>query len=154
MAYVFHPLGCNGEIEPQVIEEIQVEVLLPFENGSLNNFMASSATHRYLDEEWSRKLALFVCTEVTMVEKEDDMKLAANNQLMEGMINNEKNIITTIKSYLSEPTLYFWYFYNNLTTARNHLVSELENTEGWLQTQKCKAEKKRQRRNGRRRKRR
>ena len=56
--------------------------MLPFEDGSLNNFMASPTTHRYLDEEWSRKLALFVCTEVTMVEKVDDMKLAANNQLM------------------------------------------------------------------------
>ena len=88
--YVFHPLGCDGEIEPQVIEGFQVEVLLPFEGGSLNNFMASPATHRYLDEEWSIKLALFVCTEVTMVEKADNMKLAANNQFMEGMINNAK----------------------------------------------------------------
>ena len=113
--------------------------------------MASPATHRYLDEEWSRKLALFVCTEVTMVEKVDDMKLAANNQLMEGMINNEKNIITKIKSYLSESALYLWYFHKNLTMASKHIVAEMEKTEGWLQTRKCKAEKKGQRRNGRRR---
>ena len=114
--------------------------------------MASPATHRYLDEEWSRKLALFVCTEVTMVEKVDDMKLAANNHFMEGMINNEKSIITKIKTYISEPALYFWYFYKNLTMASKHLLSGLENNEGWLQTQKCKAEKKRHIKNGRRRK--
>ena len=90
MAYVFHPLGCNGEIEPQVIKGFQVEVSLPFEGGSLNNFMASPATHRYLDEEWSRKLALFFRTTVTMAEKADNMKLDANKHFMEGMINNEK----------------------------------------------------------------
>ena len=50
MSYVFHPLRCDGEIEPQVIEGFQVEVLLPFEGVSLNNFMASPSTHRYLDE--------------------------------------------------------------------------------------------------------
>ena len=88
--YVFHPLGCDGEIEPQVIEGLQVEVLLPFDVGSLNNFMAPPATHRYLDEELSRKLALFVRMAVTMAEKADNMKLAANNQFMEEMINNEK----------------------------------------------------------------
>ena len=88
--YVFHLLGCDGEIEPQVIEGFHVEVSLPFEGGSLNKFMTSHATHRYLDEEWYRKLALFVRTAVTMVQKADNMKLAANNQFMEGMINNEK----------------------------------------------------------------
>ena len=31
VAYVFHLLGCNGEIEPQMIEGFQVEVSLPFE---------------------------------------------------------------------------------------------------------------------------
>ena len=132
MAYVFHLLRCDGEIEPQVIEGFQVEVSLPFEGGSLNNFMASPATHRYLDEEWSRKLAFFVCMAVTMVEKSYNMKLVANNQFMEGMINNEKNIITKTKSYLSEPALYFWYFYKNLTMASKHLVAELENAEGWF----------------------
>ena len=73
-----------------MIEGFQVEVLLPFEGGSLNNFMASPATHRYLDEEWSRKLALFFRTTVTMAEKADNMKLDANKHFMEGMINNEK----------------------------------------------------------------
>ena len=88
-----------------------------------------------------------------MVGKVDNMKLDANNQFMEGMINNEKNIITKIKSYLSGPALYFWYFYKNLTMASKHLVAELDNTGGWFQTWKCKAEKKSQRRNGIRRKR-
>ena len=74
--------------------------------------------------------------------KSDNMKLAAKNQFMEGMINNEKKIITKIKSYLSESDLYFWYFYKNLAMESKHLVAELENTEGWLQTRKCKAEKK------------
>ena len=40
--------------------------------------------------------------------KSDNMKLAANNQFMEGMINNEKIFITKIKSYLSAPALYSW----------------------------------------------
>ena len=97
--------------------------------------MASPDTHRHLVEEWSRKLALFVCTAVSMVGKVDTTKLAANNQFMEGITNNEK-IITKIKSYLSEPALYFCYFYKNLTMASKHLVAELENTEGWLQTRK------------------
>ena len=92
--YVFHMMWRNGEIESQVIEVFHVEVPLPFEIISLNKFMASPATHRYLDEEWSRKLALLVCAEVTMVEKTDNMKMAANKQFMEGMINNENNIIT------------------------------------------------------------
>ena len=81
-AYVFHPLECNGEIEMQVIEGSQGEVLLQFEGGSLNNFIASPDNHRYLDEEWSRKLALFDRMAVNMVEKADNMKLAANNQFM------------------------------------------------------------------------
>ena len=73
-----------------MIDGFQVEVSLPFEGGSLNNLMVSTDTHSYLDEEWSSKLALLVCTEVIMVEKSDNMKLSANNQFMEGMINNEK----------------------------------------------------------------
>ena len=77
-----------------------------------------------------------------MVEKVDNNKLAENNQFMEGMINNEKKIITKIKSYLSEHALYFWYFYKNLTIASKHLVSELEDTEVCLKNQKSKSEKK------------
>ena len=83
-----------------------MEVSLPSKGESLNNFMSYLSTQRYLDEEWFRKLALFVRTTVTMAEKADNMKLAANNQFMEGMINNEKIFITKIKSYLSAPALY------------------------------------------------
>ena len=73
-----------------MIEGFQVEVSLPFEGKSLNNFMASPANHKYLDEEWSSKLALLVRTSVTMAKKAN-IKLAANNQFMGGMIDNEKN---------------------------------------------------------------
>ena len=86
-----------------------------------------------------------------MVEKSDNIKLSANNQFMDGMINY---LITKIKSYHSEPALYLWYFYKNLTMASKHLADELKNTGGWLQTRKCKVEKKNQGRNGKRRKRR
>ena len=54
-----------------------------------------------------QEIGVFVRTAVTMVEKDDNMKLASNNQFMKGIINNEKNIITKIKSYLSEHALYF-----------------------------------------------
>ena len=53
------------------------------------------------------------------------MKLSANNQFMDGMINY---LITKIKSYHSEPALYLWYFYKNLTMASKHLVAEMGNT--------------------------
>ena len=89
-----------------------------------------------------QEIGVFVRTAVTMVEKDDNMKLASNNQFMKGIINNEKNIITKIKSYLSEHALYFWYFYKNLTIASKHLVSELEETEVWSKNHKSKSEKK------------
>ena len=77
---------------------------LPFDGTEgINNFINSPAIGKYLHKHWVRKMPLWVHTGVSMIEKDSSMELAASNQGMEGLINNEKNLVTRMKTYLLKP---------------------------------------------------
>ena len=52
-------------------------------------------------------MPLYTRTTVTVIEKTKDMSLAANNQHLEGMINNEKNLVSNMKAKTEEPVTYW-----------------------------------------------
>ena len=48
------------------------------------------------------------------------------------MINNEKNLVSDIRTHVAEPGAYFWYFYLTLLRASKYMVAEMERCEGYL----------------------
>ena len=81
-------------------------------------------------------MPLWVRTGVSMIEKDSDTKLTASNQGTEGLINNGKNLVTRMKTYILEPATYMWYCYKNLCEGSKYLVSEMERTKDHLNKRK------------------
>ena len=70
------------------------------------------------------------------------MKVPANNQGSEGMINNEKNLVSEMRTNTAEPATYWWYSYLTLLKASKYLVSEVERCDGYLAKRKALFERK------------
>ena len=79
---------------------------------------------------------MYIRTTVSVIEKTQNMNLAANNQQIEGMINNEKNLVSRMKEKTSEPGLYWWYRYQNLHQGSKYMVTEMERYEGYMERRK------------------
>ena len=92
------------------------------------------------------KIPLWVRTGVSMIEKDSDTKLTASNQGTEGLINNGKNLVTRMKTYLLVSATYMWYRYKNPCEGGRYLVSETERTEDHLNKRKELMEKDRSKR--------
>ena len=52
-----------------------------------------------MHKHWVWKMPRWVRIGVSMIEKDSDIKLVANNQGIEGLVNNEKNLVTRMKTY-------------------------------------------------------
>lgn len=77
-------------------------------------------------------MPLWIRTSVSVLERATDMSVPANNMAAEGMINNEKNLVSNMRAKTSEPGTYWWYFYLTLLRASKYMITEMERCEGYM----------------------
>ena len=135
---VYYPFNDDGDIEPQCVDGFTHKVRLPYrgEKWGIRNKLCSKRARDYMEKQWLKRIALYIRTTVSVIEKTQNMNLAANNQQIEGMINNEKNLVSRMKEKTSEPGLYWWYRYQNLHQGSKYMVTEMERYEGYMERRK------------------
>ena len=71
VVYVYYYSGEGGNIDPQCVDGFMLKVDLPFdETKSINSFIKTSATGKYLHKHWVHKMPLWVRTGARMIEKD------------------------------------------------------------------------------------
>ena len=127
---------------PQRIGVFSVKVDLPMERGVIPGAIESEHAAEYWMGFWGDRAPLWAMPVSNIAEIALDARILGNNQTVEGRINQQKNLTSTVKEDMSDLSSFIHRRWNNCFDSGRLLKKQLSDA-GWvIKRRKARANKK------------